>query len=1024
MNYNFENKIFNKNNMKVKNPITKKMISIKSLSRNLRNNKYNQQQIKKIQEKLNENDLGYNTATGRITNSKNRKLKQQIKIDIKKKDAVNKISNWFKKIKETYYIVNENGDIARLNKENQTALYQSFKIPKKIIPFNNLILPKKNITFTTQLDNDTEYNLLIAYSVKLFYSGDSADEDKKDWVSRSGNVVLKVKISGLDDRITAFIWDKYKPILVGEYFLKIMSKHTEQNFSLTDMILREELPLNLCNIYNEVIENKNGKCISNYLNKIYNKFSKKEILQLKNTNDLLNYCIKYSIKMIAYDISGNIISSNYPTIKNKSRKSLIFIAYNNHLYPLKNETLKKVKINSTQQKYFKNIKNEFNKIIENGFLPSNIKLNYDGEIQSFCHNMTNYHSNEEYNICNELLTKFGLKDEMNIFVNTKNIGEIISKLYIKSNISSFIPENNLLVKAAFNYNNENILKNNNDEDNEEITIDKNKCYSYILKELDYLINCDIKKHRTKIINKKLNKNEIIDHYLYIVKPKYSSLLLPYKNIYSGKHLKYCIDENIDFIICEELETEQNENYFKQMIIDLYDKCDDKVIFKNIMNVMIGKFEKYSNLKECYSVDKICNDDEKETEKGHYIHLHNEYYALMKQTTTFDIFNKKPISIQIKDSSRVVLYKTMKKLNLNYNNIIQIKTDSITFINKNKNQNYLEYINNSLDGWKIEKYSKIENVKHINKDMTFIYEKKYNKNILGNCYAGCGKTYKIINEYLTKDIIKNEDYIILTPSHSTLKTYRKKNYICDVIQKYTLNYTIPSQKLIIIDEIGMIDGCSWNLLFKMKLLGKIIYGYGDKNQLLPVGSSKDYFNKNFINYMFYNSDKMTTNYRNNFKKEYYDSLINSTDKNYIINECQKYSNDNYEDAEVIIAYRNTTRHKYNKLMCDKLGIKSKYDIGARLICGTNDFRKDGIYNKFTYEVIGKEIDMGKEYIIITDGDLNYRINIDKLNNAFDYSYCRTLYSVQGETLKSYYYPKEDLYFLDNKSAYTLISRIKQ
>ena len=511
----------------------------------------------------------------------------------------------------------------------------------------------------------------------------------------------------------------------------------------------------------------------------------------------------------------------------------------------------KVNTNSTQQKYFKNIKNEFKKIIESGYLPSNLKLNFDGEIQSFRHNSADYHTNEEYDICNELLIKFGLKDQMNIFINTKNIGEIISNLYIKSNISSFIPENNLLVKGAFNYNNEkNILKNEDHEDDEEITIDKNKCYSYILKELDYLIICDIKKHRTKIINKRLNKNEIIDHYLYIVKPKYSSLLLPYKNIYSGKHLKYCIDENIDFIVCEELETEQNENYFKQMIIDLYDKCDDKVIFKNIMNVMIGKFEKYSNLKECYSVDKICNHDEKKTKEGHYIHLHKKYFALMKETNTFDIFNKKPISIQIKDDSRVVLYKTMKKLKLNYNNIIQIKTDSITFINKNKNQNYLEYINKSLDGWKLEKYSKIENVRQINKDMSFIYEKKYNKNIIGNCYAGCGKTHKIMNEYLTKDIIENEDYIILTPSHSTLKSYRKKNYICDVIQKYTLNYKIPTQKLVIIDEIGMIDGSSWNLLFKMKLLGKIIYGYGDKHQLLPVGSDKNYFNKNMRNCICY------------------------------------------------------------------------------------------------------------------------------------------------------------------------------
>ena len=1015
-------KINQKKIKRIRNPITNKLISIKSLSKKLRDKKYNQKQIQKIQEKLKENNLGYNTQSGRVSKSDNIKLKKQIKIDIKKKVAVDKISNFYKKSKEKYYIVNnDTGDIARLNKENHTALYQSFEIPKKIIPSNDLTLPKINIKFTNQLDNDTEYKLLIAYEAILFYSGD--DTNKQDLVNRNGTVELKVKISELNEKLNLFIYDKYSPISIKALTLQITSQFTEQKFSLNDMVLREAKPLNLCNLYNEVIENKDGKCISNYLSKIYNKFSKKEILKLKTTNDILEYCKKNNIKMIAYDISGNIISSNYPTIKNKSRKSLIFIAYNNHLYPLKNETLKKVsQYEKKEHTYVKNIIEKFENIIDSEIMPSSLKLSHDGQIQSFISDNKHYHSNEEYDVCNELLIKFGLQDQMSIYTTTKNIGEIISKLYIKSNINSFIPENHLFTKGAFNYNNEeNVLKNNmNNDDDELITIDKNKCYSYILKELDYLINCDVKKHRTNIINEYLKKDKITDHYLYIVNPVYSSILLPYKNIYSGKHLKYCLDQNIKFLVCEELHAEKSDNYFKQMILDLYDKCDDKVVFKNIVNIMIGKFEKYSNLKKCYSVDKICNEDEIDTADGHKIQLYNEYYALMKKTENFDIFNKKPISIQVKDESRVVLYKTMKKLELNYNDIIQVKTDSITFLNTKSNKNYLEYINDSLDGWKLEEYSKIENPMSINKSMTFIYEKKINDNIIGNCYAGAGKTYKIINQYLTKEIIENGDYIVLTPSHSTLKTYKKKGYNCDVIQKYTLNNKIPSETLIIIDEIGMIDGASWNLLFKMKLLKKTIYGYGDQKQLLPVGSDKDFFNQNFLDYMFYNNDSMTTNYRNNFEKKYYDGLINSNDKSYIINECKKYSTKNYYDSEVIIAYRNSTRHKYNKLMCEKLGIKNKYDIGAKLICTTNDNRKMGIYNKFTYEVTGRENDN----IIISDGECNIHIDIDKIQKDFDYSYCRTLYSVQGETLKSYHYPEEDLFFINNRSAYTLISRIKQ
>ena len=51
--------------------------------------------------------------------------------------------------------------------------------------------------------------------------------------------------------------------------------------------------------------------------------------------------------MIAFDINGNVIKSNYPTKKNKL-KNMIYVAYNNHLYPLKNQYLKKKKFKDTK----------------------------------------------------------------------------------------------------------------------------------------------------------------------------------------------------------------------------------------------------------------------------------------------------------------------------------------------------------------------------------------------------------------------------------------------------------------------------------------------------------------------------------------------------------------------------------------------------------------------------------------------------------------------------------------------------
>ena len=81
-------------------------------------------------------------------------------------------------------------------------------------------------------------------------------------------------------------------------------------------------------------------------------------------------------------------------------------------------------------------------------------------------------------------------------------------------------------------------------------------------------------------------------------------------------------------------------------------------------------------------------------------------------------------------------------------------------------------------------------------------------------------------------------------------------------------------------------------------------------------------------------------------------------------------------------------------------------------------------KFTIkEVHGKDI-------VITDGKKDYTIEKKLLNKVvdnkplFSFAYARTLYSVQGASLDSIHYPEDDYFFLDGRSAYTAISRIKQ
>ena len=195
-------------------------------------------------------------------------------------------------------------------------------------------------------------------------------------------------------------------------------------------------------------------------------------------------------------------------------------------------------------------------------------------------------------------------------------------------------------------------------------------------------------------------------------------------------------------------------------------------------------------------------------------------------------------------------------------------------------------------------------------------------------------------------------------------------------------------------------------------------------------------------MFNTQIKLNHNYRNNFTEEYYDylrglipnmRLASDEDKQKRLNEILKH-NTPFDEAEVIIAYTNSTRRFYNKQMCNKLEITDRFQIGTKIICKTNKFRNIKICNNKLFTVK----DYNNEEIIITDSN-NKEFNIPtkdfnkKVWNSqtedydytnFDYAYCRTLHSVQGKGYDSFHYAVEDIEHLDGTALYTLISRLKQ
>jgi hypothetical protein len=108
------------------------------------------------------------------------------------------------------------------------------------------------------------------------------------------------------------------------------------------------------------------------------------------------------------------------------------------------------------------------------------------------------------------------------------------------------------------------------------------------------------------------------------------------------------------------------------------------------------------------------------------------------------------------------------------------------------------------------------------------------------------------------------------------------------------------------------------------------------------------------------------------------------------------------------------------MCKKYGINNLTDIGAKIMCTTNDLREYNIYNKFIFTV--EDV---KDDIVYLSGGYNIPLKCFKNKNNFDYGYARTLYSVQGHTLNSFHYAVQDIdTSLSGRAVYTLISRLKQ
>ena len=860
---------------------------------------------------------------------------------------------------------------------------------KVYVRFSEDLMPV-NINFTQIINTGSDINEVIYRHLRNDLGLPIPEE----------TAVRMIKINSIDNDGIAFIDRAFNINKKNESYVRIYEKYIRvsrnneggQTMKLQNMILREEQPPSISNMYSNVIEDENWKhCIHDYMNELYGKrFCKKTIQKLNTTNDIYNFCVSKNIKMIAYDINGKCIMSNYPSKKN-GIKNLIYIAYNNHLYPLKNNFLNKVTIIPSNIEIITDSQSKIIEILEEGRYVSNVCLS-GSKIVSFIDGDIKYINNDDYIQCKEILAKFGLQDKIYDTISLITIGKTIRDLYITKCDKSLFLNHEKFVKGGFNYNNPEVKGDYN-------CYDFSKAYPHLLSTLPFLITCNMIKDD---ICKNIDLDE--DHYLYIVKPKYSTILLPDTNAYSGIYLKYCKNEGVEFTILEKLSCNRLDNHYTLMITDLYKKLDNKT-FKMVMNPFIGQFE--NTTKKLYNnFIKFCNDDELKTVEEEYypVSLNDNFNMIYEVKERINIYTRKPIAIQIKDNCRKTMYELMKKLALTDGMIKSINTDCIMYVG----QKFLKKTSNEMGCWKKIDYKEINGCFNYKNDDLSFKTKTDNNNVFGNCYAGCGKSYKIVNEYIPA---MENDYNVLTPSHSTIKEYKNLKLNGDVIQKYEFSDSIPDVDNIIVDEVGMCSIKAMTLLLKWSMYGKRIIAYGDFKQLLPVGEDKPLLSSIFQNFVFGKEDKMFKNYRNNFTQEFYDAIIDGKCNN--VKMIEKYGT---KTSNYVICYTNKTCEKYNRIIMDKLNIESIESIGCKVICNSNDLREMNIYNKFKFTV--SEI---KDNFIILDNE--YKISRLCYAKYFQPNYARTIYSIQGEDTPNFYYPEEDIQYLNDRTTYTIISRLK-
>lgn len=883
-------------------------------------------------------------------------------------------------------------------------LYRNFGLPKDT-PIS--LRKMGNIKFKSNLSGRDKIDAII--NVKLFtedpspHNAGAPKHKGKFYILRTRSFPFTGNVKQLQERI-----DELKSeYTFGELYdedITITSEYDGKKSKLIDGKIYEEDPIKLFNQGLEYYKPPEGEnCVLSYLSEQYPQLDTQNV---RNTmGGILEFAKDNDILYKAYDVAGTCIVKNIPQKPHK--KPLLICVANQHIYPITNKKLFKA-TPSLPFKFVNNVHQACKNYLASNQVPTRISFNHDtNEITAFSTNDSIYAPNE-YKIHQKIANVFGITDTMNNLATTTLIQKIASIYEEKYHTASIWPGSNNFVKSPFNYFNSALLPKAKD------TKDKNKSYSYELMELEYLIKVDFTANDIMLDLSKQDPTHFCDWHLFIVEPLQSSIILPNKNIYSGKILNFAMEKGVGFKVLEGIRTSRLENCYKEMVHKLYHSdFDDETIsvVKDMINRLIGMWQRGERVESFAKFDRIATHEElSETGADGYPYiLDDKYSAIFKGSEYVTVSTRKPIAFQVLDNARIRLYQLLEDNKVKSSDVVQIRTDAIT-LTRNLDINVDK---NDIAGWKKqEEFIPFEtDIIYWNTDITFKPTVKDTEapfhSITGD--AGNGKSHEI------KRLIKertDDNYIIVAPTNASLKDYKKLGMKCTAIQKFQFVHTLPEEDTIYVDEIGMIDKYALIFLYKCKIANKKVYGYGDFTQLLPVNHLYQLNHCELYKLIFNVHKTKNENWRNDFTHEDYNKM-RSLSRGDAIRLVKKRSKP-IDEAELVICYTNPTRRKYNKIMMDKLGIEFG-DVGCKIACKTNNFKSD-IHNNFTFVI--KEVD--GDDITLDDDTI---ITRKQLKKHFIPAYAVTLYTIQGDAVKSFHYPEEDWCCIDARKAYTLISRLK-